>query len=240
MATLTDHIVAHLARPDAACVPAQARETWHAFHRLLLQIGGALVRVAQSPPSPGYEPWFVARGGGRLGARGLARLLVHAGKRRARDNQWRRRVVEALRDLAKPLRYSSAVRDRVDTLLEAWEESSVIETIFDDAGQDVFEFIRLLELARVGNTIVFNRLAEIAAALAPALRIARGPKMQAASEAHALFLQSAHAWGASGFTWNPITGDFTDPHTQATRLEFNEDHFDPRPAYRRAKCKLNV
>ena len=67
MPTLTDLMVAELTRPDvAARVPAQARETWQAFHRLLLQIGGALMRVAQSPPSPGYEPYFVERGADAL------------------------------------------------------------------------------------------------------------------------------------------------------------------------------
>ena len=181
MPTLTDLMVAELTRPDvAARVPAQARETWQAFHRLLLQIGGALMRVAQLPPSPGYEPYFVAKKGGRLGAHGLAHLLVHAGKRRARDSQWRGKVIKALRELAT-LRQQRALKPRVDTLLKAWDESSVIETIFHEAGQDEFEFVRLLEAARAGNTSVFNRLAEIAVTLAPKLTVARGPKRQADS-----------------------------------------------------------
>jgi len=238
MATLTDLIAAQLGRPEFGTgVPAQARQTWQAFEHLFLQIGGALVRVAQSPPSPGYEPWFVERGGGRLGARGLARLLVHAGKRRARDNQWRGEVVKALRHLAKPLQTKSAVMRRVRMLLEAWQESSVIETIFHNAGQDEFEFIRLLKTARAGNTSVFNRLAEIAGTLRRGLVVPRGPKMGAASEAHTLFLELARPTGASrsSYTWDPIEGDFTDPQTRATRLEFNDRKFSPKRACQHLK-----
>ena len=241
MPTLTDLMVAELTRPDvAARVPAQARETWQAFHRLLLQIGGALMRVAQLPPSPGYEPYFVAKKGGRLGAHGLAHLLVHAGKRRARDSQWRGKVIKALRELAT-LRQQRALKPRVDTLLKAWDESSVIETIFHEAGQDEFEFVRLLEAARAGNTSVFNRLAEIAVTLAPKLTVARGPKRQADSEAHVLFLQTGGEFGYSrGYTWTDLEGNFTDPQTQATRLEFNKPTFNPIPARRVVKRRLSA
>lgn len=238
MATLSDLIAAQLTRPDVAGVPAQARQTWQAFEHLFLQIGGALV-VAKSLPSPGYEPWFVERGGGRLGARGLAYLLVHSGKRRAHDNQWRGKVVKALRDLAKPLQTKSAVMHRVRMLLEAWQESSVIETIFHDAGQDEFEFIRLLKAAHAGNTSAFKRLAEIAGTLRRGLVVPRGPKMGAASEAHAFFLEIAHPWGGCSYTWSDLEGNFTDAQTEKTRLEFNEEHFNPRPAYRQAKRQLN-
>lgn len=240
MATLTDLIAAQLARPDvAASVPQQARQTWQTFESLLLQIGGVLVRVAQSPPSPGYETWFVEKGGGRLGARGLAQLLVHAGKRRAHDHYWRGKAVEALRDLAQ-LRSWSAVRKRADTLLDCWNESAVLETIFDDAGHDVFEFVRLLKEAQAGNTSVFNRLAVIAAALRPFLTVARGPKPSPASEAHALFLTAGRDFGARAYTWNDLDERFTDSQTRATRRAFNEPNFNPVPARRRVKRGLSL
>jgi hypothetical protein len=241
MATVMDLIVAQLTRSDVVVrVPEQTRATWRAFEHLLVQIGAALVRVAQSPPSPGYEPYFVEKGGGRLGARGLARVLVRAGHRRARDNQWRGKVVKALRDLAKPLRRKDAVMRRAKTLLRAWEESSILETIFDEAGHDVLEFVRLLGAAPAGDSRAFIRLTEIAAALAPVLTVARGPKMQADSEAHAFFLEIARPFGARGYTWNDLEDDFTDPQTQATRLEFNDKTFNPIPACRLLKRRLST
>jgi hypothetical protein len=33
---------------------------------------------------------------------------------------------------------------------------------------------------------------------------------------------------------------FTDPLTEATRLEFNVPEFDPRPAYRRVKARAGA
>jgi hypothetical protein len=241
MPTLTDLMVAELTRSDIATrVPARARETWQTFQRILLHAGGALMRVAQSPPSPGYEPWFVERGGGRLGARGLAYLLVRAGKRRARDHRWHRQAVKALRDLARPLRYGCAVRDRAQTLLQCWEYSTVLDTIFDGAGGDVFEFVRLLKAALAGNTSVFSRLAEIAVGLSPVLTIPSGPKRSAASEAHALFLEVGRDFGARAYTWNDLDKSFTDAQTQATRLAFKEPNFSPVSARRRVKRGLGV
>jgi hypothetical protein len=240
MATVTDLMVAQLTRPDIVVgVPEQTRATWQAFEHLLVKIGAALLRVAQAPPSLGYEPWFVDRGGGWLGARGLARLLVHAGKRRARDHRWRGRAVKALRDLARPLRYGPAVRDRAETLLKCWEESTVLETIFDEAGVDVFEFIRLLIAAQAGQTSVFDRLAEIAAALRQALTVPRGPKTSPASEAHVLFLEVIRDFGARAYTWKDIESDFTDAQTRATRREFNAPSFNPVSARRRLKRRMS-
>lgn len=240
MATVTELMVAQLTRPDiVAGVPEQTRATWQAFEQLLIQIGGALLRVAQSPPSPGYEPWFVDKGGGRLGARGLAHLLRRGGRRRARDHQWRGIAVEALRDLGM-LSHRSAVKKRADTLLTCWDDSAVLETIFDDAGGDVFEFVRLLKAAQAGQTNVFARLAAIAAALRPFLTVPRGRKTSPASETHALFLEVGRDFGARAYTWKYLENDFTDAQTQATRREFNAPSFNPVPARRRAKRGMSL
>jgi hypothetical protein len=144
-------------------------------------------------------------------------------------------VVKALRNLAKPLRRSSALKARINTLLQAWEQSSVIETIFDQAKRDEREFVRLLEAARAGDASVFGSLAKLAVALDPFLTLTRGRNRRADSEAHTLFHHIGRSWGGGSYTWDPITADFIDPQTRATRLEFNNDRFDPRPAYRRAK-----
>jgi hypothetical protein len=239
MASLAEVVATYLTRPDLIDrLPASenTRETFKAFGRILTQIGGALVYVAQLPPSPGYEPWFVGGGGGRLGARGLAALVVHAGKRRANDNMRRPEIVRAIRFLAKPGRRKAAILRKAEILLAGWQETSVFDTIFAESGQNEFEFVRLLESARNGNGIDCNRINEIAVALKPFLVLPRGPKVSAASEAHAFFLsQGARGHGAGGYTWSDLEQDFIDAQTRATRLEFNEPDFDPRPAFHKTR-----
>jgi hypothetical protein len=76
----------------------------------------------------------------------------------------------------------------------------------------------------------------IAAAVAPSVRSARGAKITAASAAHELFLEMSASFGLpGGYTRSGIDGEYTDPRTQATRQEFDDRDFDPRPAHRRVK-----
>jgi hypothetical protein len=76
----------------------------------------------------------------------------------------------------------------------------------------------------------------IAAAVAPSARSARGAKITAASAAHELFLEMSASFGLpGGYTRSGIDGEYTDPRTQATRQEFDDRDFDPRPAHRRVK-----
>lgn len=196
-------------------------------------MGEALLRLSQLPASPGYEPWLIEKGYGRLGARGLATVLVHAAKRRAQDSKRQGEVVKAIRFLAKPSHRPVTMLRRAKVLLQVWEETSVIETFFLQAGQDEFEFIRLLKRARDGESIDCQRLSEIAAAITPFLKLSRGPKIRAASEAHAFLTEVGKSTGA--YTWNDITGDFIDRQTLATRQEFNDPQFDPRPPRRRIR-----
>ena len=170
----TEVVATYLTRPDLiGSLPCSdsCRETLKAFGKIRVQIGTAIDNVARLPASPAYEPWLMDHGNNRLGARGLATLVKHVGKRRAEDNQRRPEVVKAIRFLLKPGRRKAAIvrKAKKKILLAAWQESSVIETIFAEAGQDEFEFIRLLEPARDGNDIDFNRLNAMAVALKPFL-----------------------------------------------------------------------
>jgi hypothetical protein len=168
----------------------------------------------------------------------MARLLVRSGNRSAKESVRLPAVVRAVRFLANPAHKGRAISRRVDVLLAAWEETSIIETIFADAGLDEFEFIRSLKSVAEGHEFAYQRLTEIAASVAPHLSIRRGLKVSAASAAHEFFLEYAvMPLEPRSYSWNELKGTFTDPVTEATRLEFGRRHFDPRPAYRRLKAR---
>jgi hypothetical protein len=165
-------------------------------------------------------------------------LFVRRGKRIAQDSQRLPSVVEALHFLAQPRRNKPARRRRVDLLLAAWQETSVVETIFYNANDDESEFIRLLELAAGGDETVCLRISEIATAIIPTLSVSRGPKIKAASAAHEFFLEAAAGLYPVGkYTWNHYKEDFTDPITATKRREFDDNDFDHRPACARFKAR---
>ena len=124
----------------------------------------------------------------------------------------------------------------VRVLLDAWEETSVVEAIFGNAGQDEFPFIDLLKRAASGEQAAVPGLAQMAHRLARHLKIPRGPKVSAASASHQFILKTLTMLDKPGtYTWDENKGRCTDALTNATRLEFGIDHFDPRPAFRRQK-----
>ena len=179
-----------------------------AFLDLAMTVGVTMTRVANLPPSKGYESYFIAAGGGTIGARGLAYVAVRHGKRVAREAKCYDEVANAIRFLAKA-RQRGAIERRARTLLKAWNETSVVETLFDAAGLNVFEFIRLLqELDDHGNTD-YERLAHLAAQMVPHLSLSRGPKVAPPPR---------HMPSCSSITWrhrggDPIPGKIGRPRT---------------------------
>ena len=202
-------------------------------------IGAATLAVAKSPPSPGYEPFFVRRGVDPVLARMMARLLVRRGRRIEAESQRHREVVEAVQFLAKPARKRSSIACRAGILLAAWDETSIIEAIFDRASLNrVMEFVEALKGAASGEDIGRQRAFEIATILLPYLSNPPGPKISAASAAHEFFLEDPGGVAMlHGYTWSDLQDDFVDEATEATRREFSDDDFDPRPAYRRLKAR---
>jgi hypothetical protein len=194
--------------------------------------GEYLVRAFSYPPSPGYEPLLISLGVSLGLARLAAYLFIRVGYRVANDNATRPHVVEALRFLAKPGRLRpSAIARRAKILLSARRDSSVLEEIFQNAD---IEFAELLEPAIEGRESAHCRLRAMAAAVAPRIRVNRGPKICAASAAHEFFLkESTPLIGSRAYTWDDLAEDYVDELTQATRIEFGEPDFDPRPARRR-------
>ena len=172
---------------------------------------------------------------GPLPARALAYLSLRVGYRIERDRKRKQVVFEAIRFLAKPGRSaSSAIIRRVQTLHAAWRETPILEEILDN--EEGREFIKLLEAAASGEKAVHARLRAVAASLAPTVRVTPGPKVTAASAAHEWALAEwAELINRKAYTWDTETKDFTDDLTKATRIEFGNPDFDPRPARRRLR-----
>ena len=243
--TLVDHLQEYLTHPDVVerMKPLQTAcdGLLRALSGFCKQIGAVVQRVAESPPSPGYEPWLIERGSNPILARMIAGLLVRIGNRSAEESRRLPAVVRAIRFLAKPGRKRRAISGSVRVLLAAWEKTSIIETIFDDADLSASEFIGLLKSVVEGHEVSWRRITEIAAAVAPHLSIPRGLKVSAASAAHEFFLECVVGpIELRAYTWNEIPGKCTDPATEATRREFANSNFDPRPAYRRLKSRRIV
>jgi hypothetical protein len=205
--------------------------------KLVATIGFAFARISELPPSRGYELLLVANGWNSIAARGLAATAVRSGKRQAQESKRHRPVCGAIRFLAVPGRQKRAILARAKVLIAAWKETSIIETMFDKAGLDETEFIKLLEAASKGGSIDCRRLAEIAAEIAPHLSLSRGPKISAPSATLEFILKS----GGEFLKKRPPSSrrnrsdDYCDALTEATRREFATSDFDSRSARRRSK-----
>jgi hypothetical protein len=100
-----------------------------AFSGFSEQIGAVIQRAAESSPSIAYEPLLIKLGVKPVWARGLARLTIRSGRRRANESVRLLDVVDAIRVLAKPGRSRRAILRKAEVLLAAWQETSVILSI---------------------------------------------------------------------------------------------------------------
>jgi hypothetical protein len=206
------------------------------IERVLIPACEMLERLEKLPPAPGYEPMLIERGHHPLMARGLSHWIIRSGKEEASKAKMQRIVVDAVRFLAKPGRRKGSISRKAALLLQIGNTSSNLGDVFDGAHSSVFELIEALEGAVRGDLAACQRVTEVAAVLAPGLSVPRGPKASAASIAHEFSLACvANMAGPKAYTYNPVSGDFTDPLTRATQLAFGDPGFDPRPALRRQK-----
>jgi hypothetical protein len=193
-------------------------------------------RVARSPHSLGYEPFFVKDGAHPILARALAMIITRRGKRVASDNERRRPVIAAIRFLAKPGHRRSAVQRKAQLLLVADRETTIFQTIFAEAPNDEEKFLRTLEAVVRGEEQGHQQITMLAAGLLGRLPVQRGLTPSAASISHEFLLKGLEYQGKpAGYTWNEVEGKCTDAMAEATRLEYAEPKFDPRPAHRRRK-----
>jgi hypothetical protein len=193
-------------------------------------------------PSPGYEPLLMSAGWGQMAARGMAKLAVRHGRRRAEESKWQRGVVDAIRFLARRKRQRRAILSRARYLLQAQNESTIIGSIF--GATDIFEgeFMHLLKRATEGRQVDYQRITDIAASIAPYLPANRGPKVSAASAAHEFLLNPEIDLSAARrpVAYQDRAAEYVGPLTAATRLEFDNTDFDSRSARRRiARQKAN-
>jgi hypothetical protein len=202
-------------------------------------------KLEELPPSAGYAPLLVGSGMHRLLARGVASIAVRHSRRRAKESKTWRSVCDALRFLGVKKRQHRAIFARANVLLKAWEETSIIESIFEEAKTSEFELLALLHSVVSERDYDSERLTAICAAVIPHLSLDRGPKVKAPSAAHEFLLQSGlqeflrQRRRRGGFRSSPRAGGqidiYVDALTQATREEFASPTFDSRPARRRRK-----
>lgn len=208
------------------------------FLAVYISTGKAVHELPSVPPSPGYEPFLIQAGWNPFTARLMAKLVVKSGKRKAEERKRIRAVYDAIRFLGKRRLQKRSILRRAELLLAAWDETSIIETIFDGAGLSETEFVSLLKSVVEGRDVDRLRITEIAATLASVLSVSRGRKVSAASAAHQFFLEEvAGSTKPRAYTWSDLERDFTDSMTTAARLEFHDPDFDPRPAHRRVKVR---
>jgi hypothetical protein len=198
-------------------------------------------RTMELPPSKGYEPFLLANGYNEISARGMAHLARRSGKRQASEAKRIRPVYDAIRFLAKTRR-KGAILYRAKLLLAASNETSIIETIFDQIGLHEAEFIGLLEAIVGKNAGDHERLTEIAAQVAPHLALPRGPKVSQPSASHAFVVDGGVKLEnrRRPHSRKDRTAENCDTLTEATRTEFNQPNFDSRPAKRRLKRSQRV
>ena len=240
MPTFVDHFVAELASSGVFEHLKPWGELFVEFQKMpggMLAMASAIAeRAEENFPSKAYGPYLEAQGFAPFLARGLGSLTISLGAREANEARRVTRVVEAIRFLARSNRQKRAILSRAKLVLASSKETSIVDELFRNAGLQMGEFLSLLQTVIDGGAINRERISAIAGAGASSVRGARGRKITAASAAHELFLKTNASFGLpSGYTRSGIDGEYTDPRTQATKREFDDRDFDPRPAHRRIK-----
>lgn len=191
-------------------------------------------QTAKLQPSPGYEPWLIRHRTNPTVARLMARVLVRRGKRIATEEKQLREIVDALRFLATSRTSRPAVFRRVKILLNAWDQTCLLQELLEKRNINASEFVGLLRAYESNDTEAANRLTRATAQIHFSLR--RGPKIGMASAAHEAFIEFAvKVVEPRIYTWSDVEEDYTDPITEATRCEFGSRRFNPQSACRRLK-----
>jgi hypothetical protein len=200
-------------------------------------VGLELASLRQAPPSKGYEPALVADGFHELIARKTA---IRVGNREAKESRLRRPVHDAIKFLAAP-RQRRAVISRAKLIFVAWNNTSIVETLFSNAAQSETEFIELLKAIVGGEAADLDRLVEICAAISPSLSLSRGPKVRATSAAHEFILKRGIRLNKkrAPYARRDRAARNDDALTEATRVEFEVPDFDSRPSRRRRRRSVN-
>jgi hypothetical protein len=222
--------------PDGTKLDAEEERLVQSYLRLAQSMGTAIGLVAKLPASK-YEDLFVANGCNQIVARGVANHAIRHAKLKFQERETTSEVIKAIRSLGRSNRRSKKTTKEIAArLLTAWTETFIIENIFWQANSNEAEFIKLLRSIVAGEEYSKPRIAEIVAELTPHLSVSRGPKMSLETITHQFVLEIlGELDNPHGYTLDGITGLFTDPRTEATRIVFNNPTFDPRIAHRRIR-----
>jgi hypothetical protein len=249
MPTHGEQLTAYFGRPEIAEQLKQLYEAFVAvriayeslFSGMVLMMATIAQRAEENFPSKAYGQYFKDHGVHPVLAQPLGSLTISLGTREANASRQVAEVVEALRFLAQGNRRKRAILFRARGLLAAHDETSMLDQVFGKAGLNDTELSELVYLLKVfvnGGPLERDRIREIAAEVAPSLPSARGRKVSPASAAHEQLLETVEGYiGRRGYTYSACEDDFVDEQTKATRLEFGDPHFDPRPAYQRLAAR---
>jgi hypothetical protein len=192
-----------------------------------------LGRGMKYPADKGYAKYLVALGYDPHWAGFLASYIVAEGRRKERDASMFLKMSRAFRFLAKPGRGKKAFLRNARVLLEACEQTNLLELWFTDEPGAGFDFLAALRWAAEGDESARLYVTDVAGKVAASVAVPRGPKITAASAAHEYILDMCLTFLGRKYTWNYVNSSFEDALSQATKEEFGLRKFDPRPAYRR-------
>lgn len=198
--------------------------------------------LQKAAPSRGYAPYLIEQGADPVWAHRISTLIVDYAVQFEREARWMTEVARSLRFIAKSTRTRKSIAPKVYLLVKACERTTIIEALLAAAGVDEYKFLTTLQSVVNGDERSYPKLVRLAAPLIQFLPTRRGPKASAKTIAHEMFLERivAPLSKTSGYTWNLRLEDFTDACTLATRREFADPDFDPRPARRRMKANASA
>ena len=266
MPTLVDDLMAYIARPEIAEKLRQLNEAAAVAGQAASQIFSGMVpmaatiaavsvqthsqiisdmvlmaatiaqRAEEKFPSKAYGQYLKDRGVNPILAQPVGSLTVSRGVRRANESLQLGAIVEAFKFLAQGNRQQRAILSRAKVLLGAWDETSIVDQIFREAGLSEVEFVALLRVVAVngGGPLERDRIKEIAAAVVPSLPSARGrgsAQHRRRTKSFLKRLPNMSAVAATRITTSNVILLTSRPKPR--ELEFGDPDFDPRPAYQR-------
>ncbi len=163
------------------------------------------------------------------GSRGLAQPRGVIGTCKPKD----------IKFIAHGGRQRAAIVRRAKRLHKAWESNNrSVGDLLYRANIEDFDFMLWVKSVADGNMQDIGAVTALAAKATPRLSLRRGPKISAASATHEFFLTDPlKVMRAPLPSPGPQrSAEYVDALTQATRTEFKNPDFDPRPARQRSKA----
>jgi hypothetical protein len=213
-----------------------------AFQRALptLQlIADSVQRLERAPPVSGYQEYLSADEDHPLVAKAMAYNVGRLGEERLTLGEAGRVVSSAVRAVLQAKKDSHFVFSRRARDLQLALADAVRMTAFERACEKAGAVNAIYAIKPALDAVVQQKsagrdaLIAICQRIRPHLRDPRGRKQRLRSATHEVFLEVTE----QAFTNDPISDDFVDPATRATRLAFGDPTFNPVSARRRLRKK---